>query len=463
MSFLVTTSRLLTLVSVRSVHSVRHFSGGRLLQTPRITYAVGLAFAIAGASCSAQQPVSPTSASQISSLPNALTWRQVQDHFRASNPTLRAGAIGIDESRAEETTAHLRPNPTFYAGLDQATLFHADPFQPLSQAYPNITFNYLHERDHKRELRTDSAKQGTKIAISTQSDLIRTLGYALRSQFVQTLQAKAILELTKENLAFYDHVLSISRDRFKAGDIAQVDLDRLELGRLQYEQDNETADVNVRTAKIQLLQLLNDRTPVDQFDVVGPFEFSDTLRPLEEYHQAAIAGRPDLQAAMQTVEKAKIDHNLAIANGSTDPTFGFDAAHQTNPLNSYLGVSVSVPLRIFDRNQGEKRRTLLDIDLQQQQAEAARAQVFADVDSAYATVDSQLKLLRPYRGKYLEQARNVRETISFSYQHGGASLLDFLQAQSDYRAVQLGYLNMVGAYLTAAAQMNEAVGQDVLQ
>jgi cobalt-zinc-cadmium efflux system outer membrane protein len=405
----------------------------------------------------------PQAATQISTATVALTWQQVQDRFRASNPTLRAGAIGIDESRAQEITAHLRPNPSLYVGVDQLTLFHSNPYQPISQAYPNITFTYLHERDHKRELRTDSARQATKIAISSQTDLIRTLGYNLRSQFVQTLQAKAVLDLTRENLAFYDHVLDLSRDRFHAGDIAQVDLDRLELGRVQYEQDNETADVNLRTAKIQLLQLLNDRTPVDQFDVIGPFEFSDNLQPLDQYHQFALSGRPDLQAAIQTVEKAKIDHNLAIANGSTDPTFGVDAAHQSEPLNSYIGVSVSVPLRIFDRNQGEKQRTLLDIDLQQQQAEAARAQVFADVDSAYATVDSQLKLLRPYKDKYLDQAKRVRDTISFSYQHGGASLLDFLQAQSDYRSVQLGYLNLVGSYLTAAAQMNEAVGQEVLQ
>ena len=414
---------------------------------------------------SAQQAPAPAAAAttRISSAPNALDWQQVQDRFLASNPTLRAGAIGIDESRAQEITAHLRPNPNFYAGLDQATLFHTNPYQPLSEAYPNITFTYLHERDHKRELRTDSARQGTAIAVSNQVDLIRTLRYSLRSQFVQTLQAKAVLALTRENLGYYDHVLDLSRDRFEAGDIAQVDLDRLELGRVQYEQDNETADVNVRTAKIQLLQLLNDRTPVDQFDITGPYEFSDALQPLDQYHQTAIAGRPDLRAAIQTVEKAKIDHNLAIANGSTDPTLGFDAAHQADPLYSYIGVSVSIPLRIFDRNQGEKQRTLLDIDLQQQQAEATRAGVFADVDSAYATVDSQLKLLRPYKEKYLGQALRVRDTIAFSYQHGGASLLDFLQAQSDYRSVQLGYLNLVGAYLTAAAQMNEAVGQEVLQ
>ena len=427
-----------------------------------IRLAAGLLLALSASPLLSQQAGSPAVPIQIPALPNALSWQQVQDRFRASNPTLKAGALNISESRAQEITAHLRPNPTFNAQLDQATLFENNSYQPLHEAYPNITFNYLHERDHKRELRTESAKQGTAIAVSNQGDLLRTLNYALRSAFVQTIQAKAVLALTTENLKFYDHVLDVSRDRFHAGDIAQVDLDRLELGRVQYEQDNETADVNVRTAKIQLLQLLNDRTPVDQFDVTGPYEFSNALQPLDQYHQTAITGRPDLQAAIQTVEKARIDHSLSIANGSTDPTFGFDAAHQPYPLDSYIGVSVNVPLRIFDRNQGEKQRTLIDIDLQQQQAEAARASVFSDVDSAYVTVDSQLKLLRPYKEKYLQQAFNVRETISFSYQHGGASLLDFLQAQSDYRSVQLGYLNLVGAYLTAAAQMNEAVGQEVL-
>ncbi|NYF80977.1 TolC family protein [Granulicella arctica] len=428
---------------------------------------LGSLLALPGSILSFAQQVPTNTASQTTAqtttLTQPLSWQQIQDRFQQSNPTLRAGEIGIDESRAQEITAHLRPNPTFNAQVDQLTLFHSNPYEPVSNAYPNITFNYLHERDRKRELRTDSAKQATLIATSSQADLVRTLSYALRSAFVQVLQSKAILALTKENLDYYDHVLQVSSDRLNAGDIAQVDYDRLVLGRVQYESDYEAADVNLRTSKIQLLQLINDRTPVDQFDVVGPFAYSDDLQPLDTYHQTALSVRPDLQAAMQTIEKARIDHRLAVVNGSTDPTFGVDAAHQPNPLNSYIGVSVNIPLRIFDRNQGEKQRTLLDIDLQQRQADAARAQVFADVDSAYATVESQLRLLRPYKNKYLNLALSARDTISFSYQHGGASLLDFLQAENDYRGIQLGYLNLVGSYLTAAAQMNQAVGREVLQ
>ncbi len=132
------------------------------------------------------------------------------------------------------------------------------------------------------------------------------------------------------------------------------------------------------------------------------------------------------------------------------------------PTNT-LGVSVGIPLRIFDRNQGEKLRTQLDITRNERLRDAAEAQVFSDVDSGYATLASTVILLQPYKAKYLQQSVRVRDTISISYQHGAASLLDFLNAESDYRAVQLNYVNLVGSYLTAAAQLNLAVGREVIQ
>ena len=164
---------------------------------------------------------------------------------------------------------------------------------------------------------------------------------------------------------------------------------------------------------------------------------------------------------MQAIDKAQTDYKLAVANGSTDPTFGVDFAHNP-PIDVYVGVSVNIPLRIFDRNQGEKERTRLDIQRNQRLQDAAVAQVFSDVDSAWATLNSNLALLRPYKAKYLAQAARVRETISFAYQRGGASLLDFLSAQSDYRALQVAYLNLVGSYLAAAAQLNLAVGREII-
>jgi cobalt-zinc-cadmium efflux system outer membrane protein len=395
------------------------------------------------------------------------TWDKVRARFEQNNPTLKAGQLNIDESKAEEITAYLRPNPDLNLTVDGTQIAPSNGvWQPLTGTFESPGISYLHERGHKRELRLESAQKGTAIATSTQDDLERTLLFDLRSAFIQTLQAKAVVGLSKDNLSYYDQFLQVSNERFKAGDIAQIDLDRLQLQRVQFEADLRTAQVNLRTAKIELLTLLNDRTPVDQFDVAGVFDFNDQVQTLDEFRQIATTNRPDLKAATETVNKANTDHKLAVADGSTDPTVGAWYTHNSSTNNPFaintVGVSVSFPLRIFDRNQGEKLRTQLDISRSQRLRDATEAQVFSDVDSSYATLDSDLTLLRPYKAQYLQQAVRVRDTVSFAYRHGGASLLDFLNAQNDYRSIQLNYLNLVGSYMTAAAQLNLAVGREVI-
>ena len=396
------------------------------------------------------------------------TWEKVRVRFEQSNLILQAGKLSVDESKAQEITAHMRPNPTFTVSAD-GTQIAPDKgiWRPLAGTFESPGISYLHERQRKRELRLESAEKGTLIAESNHADLERTLLFNLRSAFVSTLQAKVVLQLAKDDLAYYDHVLQISRDRFSAGDIAKIDLNRLELQRVQYESDVQTAEVNLRTAKIQLLTLLDDRTPVEQFDVIGPFDFNDQLMPRDEFRKIALDTRPDLKAAVEAVDKAQTDHKLAVANGSADPTLSTWYTHNSSNNNPFgvntLGVSVAIPIRIFDRNQGEKLRTQLDITRNERLRDAAEAGVLGDVDSGYASLDSTLILLRPYKAKYLQQSVQVRDTIAFAYQHGGASLLDFLNVQNEYRSVQLGYINLVGAYLSAANQLNLAVGREVVQ
>jgi outer membrane protein, heavy metal efflux system len=400
----------------------------------------------------------------------SLTWEQVKARFEATNPVLQADSDAVEEMRAVEMTAFLRPNPQFTTTVDGTQIAPSNgTWQPLSGTYVSPGFSYLHERDHKRELRLQSAQQGTKVAESQHEDLKRTLEYTLRTAFVNALESKTIVQTTKANLDYYDHVIAISRDRLRAGDIAQIDFDRIELMRVQYESELQTANVNLRTAKIQLLTLLNDRAPVEQFDVNGPFEFPETLRPLDDFRQIALDERPDLQAALQTAQQAATNHKLASANGSTDPTFGAwytwnSGVNNPNPVDlQTLGVSVSVPLRIFDRNQGERKRTQIDIDRSRRMTDATRAQVFSDVDTAYAQAQANIDLLKPYKEKYNQQALRIRDTVTYSYQHGGASLTEFLNSQSEYRTVQLAYVQLVGAYLTSAGQLNLAVGREVVQ
>jgi len=402
----------------------------------------------------------------------ALSWDQVKARFEATNPALKADADNVDEMRAEEITAFLRPNPQIGLSSDGLQIApHTTPglgthWLPLTgnQLVPSIS--YLHERDHKRELRLESAQEGTRITEAQHEDLKRNLEFTLRTAFVETLEAKAVLDMAKADLDYYDKIIEISRVRLKDGDIAEIDFKRIKLLRVQYESELQTAIVNLRTAKIQLLQLLDDRTPLDQFDVTGPFDFSDALQPLDTYRDAALAGRPDLQAALQAIQQSETNHKLAISNGSTDPTYSTWYSYNpafNNPFGRYtIGASANIPLRVFDRNQGEKQRTQIDIERSKETSEAARAQVFSDVDTAYELVHSNVELLKPYKAEYNDEALSVRDTVSYAYFHGGASLMDFLNAQSDYRQVQLAYAQLIGAYLTSAAQLNLAVGREVI-
>ncbi len=398
----------------------------------------------------------------------ALTWQETQQKFRANNPTLLAGKVTIDESRADEITAYLRPNPDFTLSTDGTQITpYRGVWRPFSGTFVSPNISYLHEREHKRELRLASAQEATSIAISSQSDLERNLIFNLRDAFVRVLQAKAVLGVARENLDYYDKEIAINRDRYQAGSMAKVDFQRVELQRIQFESDLATAQVDLRTAKIDLLALLRDQTPLEEFDIKEEFDFTEPRLTLPELRTQALNNRPDLKEAEESLEKARTDHQLAIANGSTDPTFSAWFTHNgsfNNPdAYNTLGASVSIPLRIFDRNQGDKLHTLLDINRNEKLRDAAEITALHDVDSGYATLQSTLTLLRPYKSKYLKEAADIRATVSFAYEHGAASLLDFLDAQKSYRDTQVNYLNLVGAYFSAANQLNMAVGREVIR
>src|SRR3954451_20881158 len=234
-------------------------------------------------------------AAQVAAPSRAITWQETLERFRTNNPTLLAGKVTIDEAKAQEITAYLRPNPVTTLGWDQITPYtNNGNLRPiwLSYAYGNTT--YLHEREHKRELRLASAQRATAIATSGQSDLERNLTFGLRDAFVRLLQSKAVEGVARQNLEYYDKMLAVYRDRLSSGAISRVDFQRVELQRVQFESDVLAAQVDVRTAKIDLLTFMRDSTPVDQFDVNASFDYVDQPHTLEELRTVALDARPDL-------------------------------------------------------------------------------------------------------------------------------------------------------------------------
>lgn len=388
------------------------------------------------------------------------TWNEVRERFRQNNPNLLSGQLNIEESRANEITAALRPNPEFAFTADQFRIFNPNPLRPFKNAQFTPTISDLIERRNKRNLRRASTRLITQAAITDQLDLERNLTYSLRDAFNRVLQAKALLQLAKENLEYYDRVVKVNQDRLNAGDISRVDFVRVDLQHVQFESDLVNAQVNLRTAKIQMLAFMNDRRPVDTFDIAGQFDFNERVLLIDELRRQALSARPDLQSAVTQVERARADHRLAIANGSTDPIVGFE--FQRTQADNTAGIFFQFPLRIFDRNQGEKARTSVLIQQNERNRQGVETSILRDVDSSLANLESAVSLLKAYQARYLPESVEIREKINFAFTNGGASLLDFLDAQRSYRDAQVAYLNLVGGYFAAANQLNLAVGQEVI-
>ncbi len=189
----------------------------------------------------------------------------------------------------------------------------------------------------------------------------------------------------------------------------------------------------------QLKMLLGIDTPSPAFDITGTLDPPQTTLTVAEVEQRALAERPDYRAAQQSLRLAEANVKLAEAYGTTDPTLGGEYDRSGNDNSG--GFQVNIPLRIFDRNQGEKERTRYEAQSSRFAETAARNQVINDVDQAWAAYQTALAQARRYNGRYLGLASRVRDNLEFSYRHGGSTLLDYLDALRDYRQTNLDALN----------------------
>ena len=392
---------------------------------------------------------------------SSFSWQQIHDLFLRSNPTLRAQEQSITSNRAAEVTAGLRPNPTFQNDTTSATIGVYQEF----------------EVGGKRQARIRGARLATQISQTDAEDARRTLTLSLRQAFVAALQAKSDLQLARESLANYQKTVDINRQMFQQGEISRADFLRIELQTLQFQTDLDDAILEVKTAKAALRGLLGTADLPDDFDLDVELKAQPFDKDLAELKRLALQNRPDLKSAYTGREKAAADLRLTQANRWPDPTIGasylhtgdeFPGAQWFQPFypkgnsSNAMGVGIaSIPIPIFNRNQGEIARAQSEQLRAGFLADAAEIQVIQDVESAYAAFVSARDRLRMYEETYLGYAKESLDIEEFSFHKGGASILDFLDAQRTYRATQLAYRQQLAAYLNALAQLQTAAGLEV--
>jgi cobalt-zinc-cadmium efflux system outer membrane protein len=377
------------------------------------------------------------------------------------NHTLLAARTTIQQNQAAEITANLRPNPTFFVDWEYLPIFTRPQGQTIPEYIQGSTegdlgLSYLIERGHKRARRFEAARSATAVTRSTVADNERGIAFQVGSFFINAQFAESTLALAQQDLASFQQTVDISEVRFKDGSMSENDYLKIKLQLLQFEQDVQQSRLNKAQALSDLRQQLGYESVPAEYDVVGEFEYRPLAVTLEELQAKALQNRPDLRAAVLGVNAANSQYSLAKANGKQDPTFSANYSH----VNGISGVtwSLSMPLAIFDRNQGNIAQTRVAIRQAEEQQKAASGQVLTDVRDAYEGMQEGARIAQLFLSSYLEVAKNSRDISEYAYRRGALALLDFLDAERSYRATQLAYRQAVAAYLTALEQLRQAVG-----
>ena len=369
-----------------------------------------------------------------------VTLDQAIQEALAKNLNLAAEKLNINVAEAREITARLRPNPVLTVSGQTLNLLGAkyNPDTPLGPNQLNIHTDFPLERGHKREERIALAMQEKSLVQLGVREVMRQVIAAVQNAFVDVQQAKENVKLAQQNLQSLLGVVTINEARLKSGDLAQVELDRSRVAALQYRTAVQQAQLQLEQAKAQLQQLMGRRVKSPDFGVADEIR-RDALvmdTPIE-IARLAIARRPDYLADQQSQARSRADLRLQLANGKVDYSIGTEVTRQSawGVSGNSLGVYFSVPLRIFNKNQGEIARAQREINLAAARVDALEMSIQTEVENAHRQYLVSKQLLTSIETEMLSKAKSVRDTTEYSYRRGEASLVEFLDAQRAFNEV----------------------------
>jgi len=379
------------------------------------------------------------------------------------NHSLIAARTTIQQSQAQETTANLRPNPELFADWAYLPVFSPSNFNATylhDNTEVDAGLSYLIERGKKRQNRFQAAIDATAVTTSQVSDNERTLSFQVASLFINVQLAESTLDLAQESLKSFQDTVDISEAQLRAGGISQGDALKIKVQLLQFQTDVQQAQLAKIQALSDLRQLLGYESVSPNYDVADSFDYQPLKLNLEDLQMKALQSRPDLRAAQQGITAANSQYLLAKAVRKQDVTVQANYSH--NGGINVMTFLASIPLPIFDRNQGEIARTRFAITQAQEQQAAANGQVLTDVRDAYENMQTNDQVIQFYRSTYLDVSKQARDISEFAYRRGATSLLDFLDAERSYRATQIGYRETLASCLQALEQLRQAVGTRAL-
>ena len=392
--------------------------------------------------------------------PRVLTLAEARQTALERNWDLLAAKSGIDAATAQLIVTKEYPNPLVSLSTVKIDAQGQGNATTLGNSFWNRSYDtiaavsQLVEIDGKRGKRQASARAGIVGARARFYDARRLLDQGVTKAYVAALLAEENMRTLRESAQLLQREAGIAEIRFKAGDISDSDKKQIEINAARFELDARTAEVTAASARIAVEVLLGIEHPQGDW---APGNSLDELAVSSARASESKPGafRPDLLAAEADLRRSQFDLKLQKALRIPDPTFlvQYERSPPGPPGPDTVGVGVSFPLPLWNRNGGAIKAA------QAAQAQAAlqvgkvQAQVVSDIATAELAYNDALERRQRYLTQIRPKSEQVRKTIAFAYEKGGASLVDLLTAERDDNEVRLATAQAMSDSAMAAADL----------
>jgi cobalt-zinc-cadmium efflux system outer membrane protein len=431
--------------------------------------------------------------SQVSA-PTRLNLQTATDLLIANNLAVVAARYNVDIQRAQRIAAGLRPHPNLTFGATQFTiprvfkypaeLFKTNQENGAANTSYTVEVDQLIERGNKRQLRVSQADLNTQVAEAQVKDALRQQIFQLTQAFFTAVLARENLRVLKENLDHFNHTENLLIVQVKEGYSAGVDLKRVQLQRLQFQNDVNGAEQNYQqsirdvfnligagdTASFanatQLVPTAGTPNAMPGLDaslqvIDGNLDIIPTLLWIDDLRRMALENRPDVKAAELSFKAAEQGVALAAAQRTRDMTVG--GQYSRNGSDNTVGMVVGVPIgtrRLTDAAIAQATATKLQAQAQLKQT---RNQAITDVEKAFTAYNVSREKLRLFTDSALNTASDVRRIEEIAYRDGAKGLLDYLDAQRTYNQTLVTYNQARFDFLMSLYQLEMATGTTIVK
>jgi len=391
--------------------------------------------------------------------PSLLTIDDAVHQALDRNLTLLAERYSVSVAQARVLAASLRPNPVFtYTALLPDAAIYDTNINPRENVFRT---DVVFEGGSKRQRRIEVAEQARSVAELQVLNTMRTIVVDVQSAFVDVVLAKLNVAIARESLQAFDDVVRINVERVRTGDLSRVELARSRLAALQFQNDVRQQESKLAIARTRLRTLIG--RPGDPIDVAGDLRRDAAPLDLDALHARALHERPDLLALRRDQARSSAEVRLQIAQGKVDYTIAGEIHLQRAPVGSgnEYGLNLSVPVPIFNRNQGEVERARQEERQIDARIRALEADVSAELDAAYQAYTASRDIVATIERDMLAQARDVRAATEYSYRRGEASLIEFLDAVRAFNETMRSYNEARADYARSLYTLESTTGASV--